>query len=293
MQSYLIPYIDPRKNDGEEDPMLHEFTYGDVNNRGSYLRYKVEKGDYLFFHTNIRGKSHLTAYYYVEQVCAVEDAKQNPLIMGKYKNPHLYRKTLQENETIVFGHSVYSKVLSHPLPLTDKILNKLSRRPKSIARPWVKINKKDIDFLLTMIKEHEEEGFLEDTYLMTEEIEELLESDIESFIHKKPMFINENIEPFERQLVLESGKRIDLLFKEKNADSYVLVEVKNTVIGRDAYYQLKGYLDELKETMNAEIKGVIVCKGILPIAEKFYIDKLQKERIEIYFHVWKFDLIKY
>lgn len=34
MANYLIPYVDPKKLEGHEDPMIDEFTYGDVNVRG-------------------------------------------------------------------------------------------------------------------------------------------------------------------------------------------------------------------------------------------------------------------
>ncbi len=76
--SYLIPYLDPKKNDGEEDPMLTEYTYGDVGERGRILSKNVKQGDFLFFHTNIRGFNQLTAYYYVEKMCSVADAKKSP-----------------------------------------------------------------------------------------------------------------------------------------------------------------------------------------------------------------------
>ncbi len=54
MTSYLIPYIDPRKIDGHEDPMLDEYTYGDVGERGKKLLEKVKKGDFLSKYTVIR-----------------------------------------------------------------------------------------------------------------------------------------------------------------------------------------------------------------------------------------------
>ncbi|MGG3772959.1 endonuclease NucS domain-containing protein [Heyndrickxia faecalis] len=292
MTSYLIPYVDPKKNDGEEDPMLNEYTYGDVGDRGRILRKHVKQGDFLFFHTNIRGLNQLTAYYYVEMVSPVNDAKRNPLIKDKYQNPHLERNTVQEDETIVFGHPVYSKALSRPMPITREILDKLSSKPKSIARPWVKLSDADITLLMSEIKKYEEKSFLEDTYLMTEEVNELLEKDIEEFLNKRPDFIDEDLEPFKRQWVLKSGKRIDLLFKKKQSNSYVLLEIKNTVIGRDVYNQLKDYLVELRKVLDGPVKGVIVCKGILPIAEDFYKDKMQKEKIEVYFHAWKFALHK-
>ncbi|MEW9053598.1 MAG: DUF91 domain-containing protein, partial [Neobacillus sp.] len=204
MQSYLIPYVDPKKHDGHEDPLLEEFSYGDNGDRGSWLRKKVQKGDFLFFHTNIRGKTCITAYYYVEQSIAVEVAQKDKLIMKKYKNPHLTREYLDKNETIIFGNPVYSKILKHPFPIDNHVLSQLSGTPKSISRPWVKLSNKDVEFLIDRIEEFEKEFYLKDTYLTTEEIGELLEKDIEDFLYNNPNYIKEGLEQFGRQVTLKS-----------------------------------------------------------------------------------------
>lgn len=59
MSSCLIPYIDPRKLEGHEDPMIDEFTYGDINTRGKKLLENIKKGDFLFFHTSSRNRRYL------------------------------------------------------------------------------------------------------------------------------------------------------------------------------------------------------------------------------------------
>jgi hypothetical protein len=293
MQSYLIPYVDPKKNDGHEDPNFEEFSYGDNGERGSWLRNKVEKGDFLFFHTKIRGKTCVTAYYYVERSMATEVAQRDNLIMKKYKNPHLTRENLEKNETIIFGNPVYSKVLKQPFPIDNAVLTQLSGTPKSISRPWVKLSNEDVEFLLDKIEEFEKDFYLKDTYLTTEEIGELREKDIEDFLFNNPNYIEEGLECFGRQLTLKSGKRIDLLFKHSGSDKLTLVEVKNGTIGRDVYYQLKGYIDELEKMLKKPIQGVIVCRGIIPISEMFFQEKMQKEDIVIYYHAWKFSLVQY
>lgn len=48
LASYLIQYIDPKDNEGEEDPLFSEYTYGDKENRGNTLKTQVLKGDFLF-----------------------------------------------------------------------------------------------------------------------------------------------------------------------------------------------------------------------------------------------------
>jgi hypothetical protein len=66
LSSYLIPYVDPKKNGGEEDPLFSEYTYGDKGHRGAILKSRVINGDYLFFHKSIGNKLFITAFYEVE-----------------------------------------------------------------------------------------------------------------------------------------------------------------------------------------------------------------------------------
>lgn len=49
LSSYIIPYLDPKKHNREEDPLFSEYTYGDDGYRGLILKTKVAKGDVLFF----------------------------------------------------------------------------------------------------------------------------------------------------------------------------------------------------------------------------------------------------
>lgn len=154
MRSYLIPYLDPKKNDEKEDPVLDEFTYGNTGEYGRRIAKFVEKGDYLFFRTNIHGKDCITAYFNVEKVCSIEEAKKDKKIMKKYNNHHLsLSKTNEENETIVFGNRASSKELTHPMPITKEILDRFSTSAKHLGRPWKRLDNSDINFLLKEIEE--------------------------------------------------------------------------------------------------------------------------------------------
>ncbi|UOQ92219.1 hypothetical protein MUO14_17255 [Halobacillus shinanisalinarum] len=88
MSSYLIGYILPEKNDGHEDPMLREFTYGESGFRANILKNKVSKDDLLFFHRMIYGRRYVTAYYVVEDIRNVREIKQDPYY-SHFHNPHL------------------------------------------------------------------------------------------------------------------------------------------------------------------------------------------------------------
>lgn len=286
--NYLIPYLDPKKIGGHEDPLLQEYTYGESGKkRGGMLLNKVSRGDFLFFHTNIKGKHVITGYYSVEKSMLTREAKQDKLITRKYRNPHLGYDKPSEYDTIVFGNVIYSKALAHPFCLTSEILNKLSSRPKSISRPWLKLRDADVQLLLSEIEKGEEQGFLKDTFLSSSEVQQLLEEDIESFIESNPQALGRNLQAFKRQYELKSGKRVDLLLKDDEV--IVVVEIKKGSIGRDTYVQIRNYLQEVKSEFKRNVRGVIVCSDVLPAFEDFFLKKIEKN-IGVYLYSWKFNL---
>ncbi len=126
LNSYLIPYLDPKKNDGEEDPLFSEYTYGDKGNRGEILNTMVSKGDFLFFHRSIGKKLYITAFYEVEKVLGIQKARMDNTIMVNYRNHHLFNDKVQENEVIVFGNPDKSVILDTPLEVNRELLIELS-----------------------------------------------------------------------------------------------------------------------------------------------------------------------
>lgn len=286
MPSYLIPYIDPMKIGGHEDPILEEFTYGDINRRGKILRDKVKNGDFLFFHTNRKGRHVITAYYFVEKVMPTEYTKNDKYIISKYRNPHLSREELYNYDTVVFGNPIYSKILRHSFITDMEVLNKLSSKPKSIYRPW--LGNEDVNFLLDEINKFEKQSFLKDTFLSSNEVEQLQEEDIEGFIESNPQTVEKNLSTFKRQYVLKSGERVDLLLKDK--DVLVVVEIKRGSIGRDTYNQIRRYQKEVENEFKCKVGGVIICSDILPAFEDFFMKKIEKCDLKVYFYSWKFNL---
>ena len=304
MTSYLIGYIDARRNEGHEDPYLTEYTYGDVNVNGKKLRENVNQGDFLFFHRKMRKKRYITALYEMEKVLPVSEAQQDELIMLKYKNPHLSNENLEENETIVFGNPIASYVLEVPLEITKGLLNKLSRKPNfneeqtdlagitSALRSWKELNDEDVTFLRRKVEEAQLISILKDTYLSTEEIVQVNEANIEKFIIANPKELGNGLTYWKHQYVLKNGKRLDVLLRDEEKDEWVVVEIKKGAIGKDVLSQIKGYIKEINEEFNSKkVRGIIVCDGILPIYEEDY-NRLE-DYIEVYFYSWKFNLRKY
>ena len=305
MSCYLIGYIDSSNNNGHEDPALEEFTYGDVKVSGKRLQ-ALSKGDYLFFHRTIRGRRYITAYYVVESAMSTRKAKNNRNIMLKYKNPHLFSKDNALEDTIVFGNPIESNILKRPLELTKELLNNLSRRPNfnpnqtnlaaisSALRVWKELNKSDVDYLLEEIKKNQGKSFLKETYLSTQEIQEIDEIDVEKFISLNPESLGSGLVLFEKQLVLDENNRLDLLLKNPKSGELVVVEIKKGQLGREVYKQISNYIKLVKAQFDTQnVRGVIVGSDVLAAYEEFYFDKVQSSDISVFLYAWKFTLRNY
>lgn len=283
----LIPYVYiPRHN----DPLFEEFTYGDFDARARKLRNAVKKGDYLFFHATIRGKKCITAYYVVDRILDTVTARKNKNIMAKYKNPHLFFSDYEHDEVMVFGDPIDSRVLEKPLLFNKTLAEKLSLNIQfrkgntetqtigSATRNWRELTEKDVNILLGEIKSHEQDSYQE-TILSTDEVAEILEKDIERFMEKNPSLIGKPIKLINRQLATPAG-RIDLLYEGRKGKQ-IVVELKLGEIGRGALNQLKRYMHWVKKETKKEVKGVIVCKGVMPVFEEDF-KKLKDVRIFCY-----------
>ncbi len=156
----LIPYV---KLPDHHDPLLHEFTYGDVDQRGRKLR-TLGPGDRIFFHTTIQGVKCITAYYTIARVMDTKDVVNDSDLTSKYKNPHIARwleekQNSDGDDVMVFGDPTTSRVLARPLPFDKKLAARLSLNipfPKgraealaigSATRSWRQLTDKDVRVL--------------------------------------------------------------------------------------------------------------------------------------------------
>ncbi|MTH54555.1 DUF91 domain-containing protein [Bacillus mangrovi] len=305
MASYLISYVDPKKNDGEEDPLFSEFTFGDKGVNGRKLLQYVKKGDYLFFHTSIRHKRYITAFYEIETVMPIGEAISNPLIKSKYHNPHLQRRQQSPDEAIAFGHPIHSFVLVNPLELNESLLKKLaipfnpysnptvSGSLASRFRSWFLLSEQQIDTLKEIIFSAPQTRFSNPKkQLASEEIPLLLENDIEELIYNNPSLLGENLVVKERQYVFEkSGRRLDLLMEDIKTKELAIVEIKKGPIDLKVISQLKSYIEEYKEEHNVpHLHGILVGNGILPHFEGQILQKLQEYQWNMYNYGWQFSL---
>jgi len=291
----LVPYVYLYHH---SDPLFEEFTYGDIRARAKKLKKDLKKGDYVFFHTSIRGKKYITAYYVVDRVLDTAEAIKDRNILAKYKSPHISEFLLRErtdeyDDVILFGDPITSRILGKPLLFDRALAEKLSltiKFPKgktetqvigSATRSWRELIDKDVEVLLEAIKSSEEERFGIETVLSTDEVTEIIEKDIEGFIEKNPGLIGETLK-LRRQLDTPVG-RIDLLLEDKKGN-LIVVELKLDRIGRDAINQLRRYMNWVKRETKKEVAGVIVCKGVMPAFEE---DFKKLKDIKIFCYGWQ------
>jgi hypothetical protein len=296
----LIPY---KYLVGHDDPCFKEYTYGDVRSRARKLK-KLKKGDYLFFHTGSDGKKYITAYYVVNRVLNVLEVIKDKNISAKYKNPHIneYKSNTSKgliDNVMVFGDPIESKVfLERPLLFDKKLAKKLSLRipfPRrsrrteaqaisSATRNWRELSDKDIKILFDAIEEAEKTPVPSDIILSTEEVTEILERDLESFIQKNPHLIGDSTKVIKRQCGIPAG-RTDLLVLRGRRGSLIVVELKLRKIGHDAVGQIQRYMRSLEKTERSKkVSGIIVCQGVLPTFEK---DFRKLKNIKIFCYGWQ------
>jgi len=292
----LIPYVHRVEH---QDPLFSEFTYGDASPRAKKLKNDLIKGDYVFFHTAIRNRKYITAYYVVDRVLDTAKAVKDRNIVEKYKNPHIVdfldpQKEKYKEDVMLFGDPITSRVLDKPLLFDRSLAEKLSLDIKfpegrteyqsigSATRAWRELNKNDVDILLHAIQSSESDSEYLGKILSTDEVYEIIEKDLENFIEENPRLIGENIKSTRRQLDTDVG-RIDLLFEEPDGTP-VVVELKMNKIGREAINQLRRYMDWINKETHREPRGILVCKGIMPAFEE---DFKKLSGIKIYCYGWQ------
>jgi hypothetical protein len=286
-----------------DDPKFEEFTYGDWGKRGRELNKKISKGDYVFFHTNIAGRKAITAYYIVDRVMKVEDVAKDKELTTKFKNPHLKRylkeRTPKDNDVIVFGDPITSRVLRKPVFLDRELVSKLSlsiKFPKgrtetqaigAATRAFRKLTSSDIGLLLRRI-EKAGERFDTGTLASTEEVTEIIEKDVENLLASNPRIVTEALSIksgtriLKRQRSTEVG-RPDLIIEFED-NSLAIIEIKLGKAGRDALNQIKRYVKEIRSKHKGNVKGILVCSGVMPAFEEVFA---KQKDISILLYGWK------
>ena len=298
MVHLLIPYVPLADH---HDPILEEFTYGDVKARAHKLKRDLESEDSVFFHTTIRGRRYITAYYVVDRVLDTSEAAGNKAIVDKYQNPHI-KEYLEgergdDNDTVLFGDPILSRKLPRPLPFNRSLAEKLSLEIPfrtdltenqcigSATRQWRELTEKDVETLLSEIKKYEMKGIASDVVLSTDEVLEIREADLENFVASNLHLFGSNLTLRGRQVETRAG-RLDLLLEDQKKE-LIVVELKLNEIGRSAINQLRRYIRQVREDTKKRVRGIIICKDILPT----FVNEFNRLRnIQIFHYGWKLEL---
>lgn len=298
----LIPYIQIRDHD---DPLFAEYTYGDSGTRARKLK-DLKKGDYVFFHTTVSGRKCITAYYVVDRCLDTIEACEDKTIPEKYENPHIQecrqdiRPAHGEEDVVLFGDPITSRVLDHPLAFDRTLASKLSlgirfsskRRDSqtigSATRSWRKLNCKDVDVLLCAVESAANQP-RRDTLRSSEEVAEMLERHVEDHLAATPSLVGDvvgkDLKFLRRQRSLADGKeRIDLLYEDPQRN-WIVVEVKVGQLGQDALRQIKNYVRDLRSLKpRRKVTGVLVGSGVMPA---FETELRKQSKIKIMVYGWK------
>lgn len=295
MVHLLIPYV-PLPD--HPDPLLEEFTYGDIKARARKLKRDLKRGDYVFFHTTIRGRRYITAYYVVDRVLDTSEAASNRAIADKYQNPHIKEYLKGErrgyDDAVLFGDPILSRKLPRRLLFDRALAEKLSLNIPfkknftenqcigSATRQWRRLTEKDVMILLREIKKWEEKGIASEVVLSTDEVLEIREVDLENFIVNNVHLLASNLTLIDRQIDTRAG-RLDLLFEDENKN-LVVAELKLNEIGRYAINQLRRYIHQVRKDTGKKVRGIIVSKDVLPT----FVNEFRKLRnIKIFHYGWK------
>jgi len=298
MVHLLIPYVPILDH---PDPLFDEFTYGDVSSRATKLKEDLSTGDFAFFHTTSRGRHYVTAYYVVDRVIDSEVVSGDRLLRQKYHNPHIKATGISKRrreDVILFGDPITSRKLAHPLPFGRKLADKLSlgimfpgnrSELASIGwatRAWRELTDKDVSILLEEIEKHESAVLKHELLFSTDEIQEFREADLEEIIVRSPSLLGEGLTLVSRQYDIPSVGRVDLLFLD-NEQNYVIVELKLGAIGRNAASQISRYIHEVRLSEKKGVRGIIVCKEVLPAFHELY-GKMTD--VKVFYYGWKASL---
>lgn len=296
MVSLLIPYIASLDH---PDPLLDEFTYGDVDRRGRKLKNDLQRGDYVFFHTTFQREHVITAYYVVDRVLDTRNVIGDRVLKAKYHNAHLAPNYARhEEDVLLFGDPISSRKLTIKLPFGRRLAEKLSLKINflrgrselssisSATRAWRELTAQDCKTLLDEIDNYEKESLKSELLVSTDEIREFREVDLEDIIMRSPNLLGESLTFVRRQYDIPPIGRIDLLFTDQ-AGSYVIVELKIGSIGRDAASQIKRYMHEIKSSEGKAVRGIIVCKDVSPAFRELY---RKMTDVKVFYYGWRASL---
>ncbi|MFJ7684336.1 hypothetical protein [Peribacillus butanolivorans] len=112
----IVTYSAEKANEGHVDPNFTQLVYGNSNKNGNSIRNNLDVGSFIFFNARIDKKRYITAYFYVEKI----------LIQGENDQEiDSLNCSAKEDEVIIIGSRLHSKVLTIPLVLDRSLMEKI------------------------------------------------------------------------------------------------------------------------------------------------------------------------
>jgi hypothetical protein len=112
----IITYSAERANAGHVDPNFTQLVYGNSGRNGKIIEKNSNVGSYIFFNARIGNKRYITAYFYIEKI----------LLKGKHDQEIASLNcSAKDDEVIVIGSRLFSKVLTIPLDFDRELIEKI------------------------------------------------------------------------------------------------------------------------------------------------------------------------
>ncbi|MFJ7678277.1 hypothetical protein ACIQXQ_09450 [Peribacillus sp. NPDC097198] len=113
----IVTYSAEKAKEGHVDPNFTQIVYGNSNKNGNSIRNNLDIGSFIFFNARIDNKRYITAYFYVEKI----------LIKGENDQEiDSLNCSAKEDEVIIIGSRLHSKVLTIPLVLNKDLMEKIT-----------------------------------------------------------------------------------------------------------------------------------------------------------------------
>ena len=131
MTGFLINYDASREyRNGHPDPCFDEFTYGNVNQKASFIRNRISKGDKVFFHATLQipnNGRYITGCFVVEKIMDGFAARNDKNIRKNFKNHHFHELDRKPVDVIIFGNKDKSlNIINNPIAFDRNLAERLN-----------------------------------------------------------------------------------------------------------------------------------------------------------------------
>jgi hypothetical protein len=131
MTGFLINYNASKEyRNRRPDPCFDEFTYGNRNQKASFIRNRISKDDKVFFHATLQTPDYgryITACFVVEKIMEGFEARKDENIRKNFRNDHILNLTREPIDVIIFGNKDKSlDIRNNPVAFDRNLAERLT-----------------------------------------------------------------------------------------------------------------------------------------------------------------------